>query len=491
MSILFSLYIEINSNNIENICTSVSSMTTIPDNIMNEEKTINGNKYILNDYTTDPIPTTEQYTPPSQSVALNFAYYNVSPFIATISSGYSPSQYTSSSKSYEVYMISYSVDNISTINEHQIYDIIYLYSYLSSTFSSAFLSSTYYENGSKVNITSLIKDYCNLTGNMGSGLCNSTSGIGESLPVQSLVNQSPCTNPYSTCYNAWDSYCFTSGNYDSPECLQYYSNSYENNQLNANIKNGLLNICSSIYNSNTTPPENFWEVCSCFLPENVYTDFLTENNVTGISQGAQQCWYYPCISASVQPEASATCPSSTVVSCIQKQYLTLEDTGGSITDDNIKTQQAISNCQATNSGNGSSPSTSSSTPPSSTPSSPTSPPVPSSNSSNSPPSTPLSSSSSPLSTSTSSSSSSSPLSTSTSSSSSSPTSSKKSSKTEKTSSNRSDLFLMIFIPCVVIIVGGISYHYLKKGVFHSTKGNTSSSTGGNTSSFTGGNTSSG
>ena len=84
---------------------------------------------------------------------------------------------------------------------------------------------------------------------MGSGLCNSTSGIGESLPVQSLVNQSPCTNPYSTCYNAWDSYCFTSGNYDSPECLQYYSNSYEMNQLNANIKNGLLNICSSIYNS--------------------------------------------------------------------------------------------------------------------------------------------------------------------------------------------------------------------------------------------------
>ena len=39
-----------------------------------------------------------------------------------------------------------------------------------------------------------------------------------------------------------------------------YSKSYENNQLNANIKNGLLNICSSIYNSNTTPPENFWEV---------------------------------------------------------------------------------------------------------------------------------------------------------------------------------------------------------------------------------------
>ena len=341
MSISFSLFIEINSNNISKVCTPVDELTA-PPNVPTIKDTV------PTAYTSKP-NVTNGYLPPSQSIST--AYYDRSPFNATVSQGPPSSSYSSNSNSnitpYGTYMISYNISDISKIDEYQIYDMIYLYYYLSLYyFTPDFLSSNFFKDGSKESLVNMLTNYCNSSGNMSSGLCNSTSGIGSGFPYQTLITQSPCTNPYSNCYNGWDDFCFQSGNYDSPECLNYYSNSYKNNQLNANIKNGLLNICSSIYNSNTTPPENFWEVCSCFLPQEVYTNFLAENNVTGISQGAQQCWYYPCISASVQPEATATCPNSTVVSCIQKQYLTLQDTGGNITDNTIKTQQAINNCQA-------------------------------------------------------------------------------------------------------------------------------------------------
>ena len=69
------------------------------------------------------------------------------------------------------------------------------------------------------------------------GLCNSTgSGLGASLPTQTLFDQSPCTmNNYSSCSQGWNDYCFQSGNYNTEECLNYYSANYENNQLNAKI----------------------------------------------------------------------------------------------------------------------------------------------------------------------------------------------------------------------------------------------------------------
>jgi len=370
MSVSFSLYFEINSGNISNVC---STITTTPSDITPVEDS-NGDSYIPNEYNLQP-NMNNGYTPPSGS-NLSYAYYNVSPFIAKIYPGPKPSQYSSNNNLFGTYIVSYNIENISQINQYQLYDIIYLYYYLSLTFSKDFLASNYYNNASIPSLTKTIINYCNITGNMNSGLCSSISGLGSSLPVQTLLTQSPCTNPYSTCYDGWDNYCFQSGNYDSPECLNYYSGSYNNNQLNSNIKNGLLNICSSIYNSNTTPPENFWEVCSCFLPQEVYTEFLEKNNVTGISQGSQQCWYFPCISASIKPQSSANCPNSTVVNCIQKQYLTLQNTGGDITDNIINTEQAISNCSASNTSSGSSPTPSGSSPTTSG-SSPT--PVPVSN----------------------------------------------------------------------------------------------------------------
>lgn len=343
MSISFELYFQINLDNLSTVCSPISSIVTPDESLSFENSNV---EYVPNSY--DSLPNIKKgvYTVPSSSIST--AYYNVHPFLPNL---FKISPSSNDSSSIVIFGVSYTIEDIKEIEDGQLYDLIYLYYYLSKTFSSNFLSSNYFKKISKPNLVNMITNYCQLSSNMGLGLCSSTSGIGTSLPYQDLITQSPCTDPYSKCYDAWDNYCFQSGNYDSSECLNYYSNSYENNQLNANIKNGLLNVCQSIYRSDATPPENFWEICSCFLPEEVYTDFLKKNNVSGISQGTQQCWYYPCISATVLPESSPTCPNSSVVSCIQKQYLTLDDTGGNISDDTIKTQQAINNCQALTSTN--------------------------------------------------------------------------------------------------------------------------------------------
>ena len=135
MSISFILYFEINSGNIDQVCSNIDEFTTPSDIIPIQDP--NGNSYIPNEYTSQP-NMNNGYTPPS-GISLSTAYYNVSPFTATISPGPKPSQYSSNSNSLGTYSVSYFIEDGSKINGFQLYDIIYLYYYLSLTFSQDFL----------------------------------------------------------------------------------------------------------------------------------------------------------------------------------------------------------------------------------------------------------------------------------------------------------------------------------------------------------------
>ena len=355
------IYFQINTNNIDSICKKVDQSSSISFNY-------NGDIYEPIAYQFFPNFINETYQPPPNE----YAYYDLEPLNATISI-----LIPQTSPLNMVYQVEYSFYSNELLGkEDHIYDLFYINNNIAPVFSSDFQNSGEFKSNLQVFKNFLIS-FCENTGEMNSSLCSS-----EVLPFIMLdISKSPCLDPYSSCSKGWNKYCFTDMNYDTNECISYYSDksSYEGNQLNSVVKENLQEICGSLHDSNLTQSESYWKVCSCFLPDNVYSEFLEQNNVTGLPVGSQQCWYYPCFQSDVLPEQAPNCSNNTVTSCIQKSYIDLADMDGDISDNNLKTNQTIQKCAGTSSSNNNSgnsaPSTSTTPPVSSTSSTNTTPPV--------------------------------------------------------------------------------------------------------------------
>lgn len=345
MSINLTIYFEINDTNYLSYCSqveeSISGLSFNYDNLI----------YVPTAYTSQPTIQNSIYIPP---VSLSYAYYNVAPFTASSSDKtimiYSPEGQTTLPL---VYQVSYNLltSDLTSNIQSQLYDLLYVYNgILGSTFT-ILTSSDQNMNNSSFN--SLVSNFCANSQLMSSSLCNSSSLTFSNLNLE----KAPCIDPYSNCYTAWNNFCFNDMNYDSEECLNYYQNSYNNNELSPNVSDGLSNICTSIYNSNTTQSETFWDVCSCFLPDEVYENFLNQYKLTGLTLGSPQCWYPRCmLSNSIKPLQSPICPNSTVTNCLQNSYNDLIDEDGNIDDNTLNISQDISSCttQTSSSTNGNS-----------------------------------------------------------------------------------------------------------------------------------------
>lgn len=340
--ISFSIYFEINDLNYTQFCSQVQSTSSISFNYENSNWTP-----IV--YTSQPTFQNSLYVPPPES----YAYYNLTPFsvqsISTI-----PYNSDASSRTLPIiYQINYnflSTDLTSNI-QSQLYDLLNVYNSILG--SSITILTTSQQNTNYNSINYLVSNFCTNSQEMDDSICSSSS---LNFPNLKLTT-APCINPYSNCDTSWNNYCFNDMNYDSEECLNYYQNSYTNNSINPNIRDKLSSLCSSIYNSNTTQSETFWDVCSCFLPDTVYEKFQDEYKLTGLTLGPQQCWYPRCmLSNSIKPSQSPNCPNSTVTTCLQNSYNDLIDDDGNIDDNTFNISQAIGSCSSqsssTSSGNG-------------------------------------------------------------------------------------------------------------------------------------------
>ena len=260
--------------------------------------------------------------------------------------------YTLPNESYAVYTLNYSFSpsDISSNSNFifQLYDFLYLMNYLFNTFTSDFKNSCFWVN-SVESINELILYYCNQSGNMSETICSK-----EFLPFDFLP-ESPCIVNPSNCLTGKNKYCSSSKNFNNNYCLNYYSNYYNGNQLDATIISNLQNNCKEIYNSSSDPstlPDSFWNTCGCFLPDNVYTEFLENNNVdfSESTLGNRQCWYLPCINSSVLPSNNPKCPNNNIVNCIQYSYITTENTN-TLAEKTTETKKTLQHCNSLHSEN--------------------------------------------------------------------------------------------------------------------------------------------
>lgn len=256
--------------------------------------------------------------------------------------------------SYAIYEVRYDipVSSLSKSNfSNQLNDFLYIQQYLYLNSTSSFLESEYMKVSIE-NIKQLIIDYCDASSNMTDSLCSKTFS-----DFIFLNSGSPCVNPYSLCSKGWDNYCFQKKNIFSDICLNYFSNSYntstdpndKNLLLNNNVTAGLQKTCQSLYkdakNPTTDLSQDFWNVCSCFLPNQYYEEYIKENNFQELSLGTQQCWYLPCSGASVLPENNPSCPNNSVSNCIQDEYITIKSNNpANIKNNIIQTNQTINSC---------------------------------------------------------------------------------------------------------------------------------------------------
>ena len=257
--------------------------------------------------------------------------------------------------SYAIYEVRYDI-NVNSFKQPSFYnnlnDFLYLQQYIYLNSTPSFLKSTYWTTTTE-NIKQLVIDYCNNSGYMTQNLC---SGLFTSFSLL-FPKGSPCINPYSNCTKGWGDYCYTEDNFYTPLCLNYYSNSYiassmpnnPNLLLGDNVVNGLQKTCQNIFSNVENPvtdlSQQYWNICSCFLPQQYYENYLKENNLENKSIGSQECWYLPCANASVVPQSNPTCPNNSVTNCIQNAYITIKtDNPANIQNDVIQTQQTITGC---------------------------------------------------------------------------------------------------------------------------------------------------
>lgn len=339
--IILKIYFEINDTNYQSFCTKVQS-----DNKLSFHE--NNYIWVPTVYKSEPSYKNNLYIPPPES----YAYYDLAPLsIYSITNITTPEgEKPTLPIIYEIMYILISTDLKSSI-KGQIKDFLNVYnSILGSTFS---ILTDNESNTSNVSMNNLISNFCTNTNSMGSTLCNS-----ETLGFSNIkLVKSPCIDPYTNCQDSWNNYCFNDMNFDSEECINYYQNSYNGNLINHNVSNKLVDFCKSLYESNTTQSESFWDTCACFLPDSVYTKFLEDYKLTGLTLGSPQCWYPKCmLSNSIKPEQSPRCPNSTVSTCMQNSYTDLIDQNGNIYDNTLNINQVISKCtaQSGSSNNGSS-----------------------------------------------------------------------------------------------------------------------------------------
>ena len=317
-------------------------------------------------YTSVPtVNVNNEYVP---NPSIKGAFYNCGPFqaiIQLISANMSDSGTVngvcgcetvppSEPNSYAIYQVRYNISS-SIIAKKTYYnnmnDFLYLQQYLYSNSTQSFLKSDYWTT-TLDNIKEMIIDYCNTTANMTNELCSST--FSNFIFLQS---GSPCIKTYSNCTKGWGDYCFNENNYSSSECLNYYTNSYisssnvndPNLLLDNNVVQGLQKTCQNIYTQTDDPvndlSQDYWNVCSCFLPNQYYQNYLEKNNYQDLSIGATQCWYLPCSNASIVPESNPTCPNNSISNCIQDAYVTVKTNNpANIQNDVIQTQQTITTC---------------------------------------------------------------------------------------------------------------------------------------------------
>lgn len=330
--VILTIYFEINESNYQKYCTEVQNSSKL-------SFTEKNNLYVPTVYTSEPSFTNNLYIPPPGS----YAYYDLAPLtVYSIKNITTPSGQTSRTLPivYEVEYILLSTDLKSSI-KGQIDDFLNVYnSVLGSTFSILTSSQS---NTSNINFQNLISNFCKNSNLMGSNLCSS-----ETLGFSNIkIIKSPCIDPYTNCQDSWNNYCFNDMNFDSEECINYYQNSYDGNLINHNVSNKLVDLCQSLYDSNTTQSETFWNTCACFMPDSVYTKFLEDYKLTGLTLGSPQCWYPKCmLSNSIKPEQSPKCPNSTVSVCMQNSYTDLVDEDGNIDDNTLNINQVISKCTA-------------------------------------------------------------------------------------------------------------------------------------------------
>ena len=331
--VILTIYFEINSSNYQKYCSKQQNNSS---NLSFQE---NNDIYVPTVYNSEPSFKSNLYIPPLGT----YAYYDVAPLtVYSINNITTPTGQTPPTLPivYKVEYILLSTDLKSNI-KGQIEDFLNVYnSVLGSTFS---ILTSNQSNTSNVNFNNLISNFCLNSNLMGSGLCSS-----ETLGFSNIkIIKSPCVNPYTNCQDSWNNYCFNDMNFDSQECINYYQSSYDGNVMNHTVSNKLANLCQSLYESNTTQSETFWDTCACFMPDSVYTKFLEDYKLTGLTLGSPQCWYPKCmLSNSIKPEQSPKCPDSTVSVCMQNSYTDLVDEDGNIDDNTLNINQVIRKCTA-------------------------------------------------------------------------------------------------------------------------------------------------
>ena len=342
----------------------IRSLTNI---CMTGEPTFTYNTYSPISYNSSPNVIKGKYIPPKNLT--NYAYYNYGFFsnptltlllslnpgpismVLTDSSNSSCTQQMDYNldnipSSFAIYSIIYNISDTNLKNaniENQIFDLLYLYETLSNTFTTDFKNSCYFKD-SKYSFQQMVLDYCSRSANMSSSLCSNPF-----LPF-SFLNVSPCVTNHSFCKSGLLDFCSKAENYNSEQCLNYYSESYDGTQLDTDTQVMLQNTCGEIYNSTedkSTLDEDFYTVCGCFLPKNVYTEYLEEHKMNESILGYPQCWYLPCITSGVQPSITPKCPSNNITNCVQYKYITVKNTDTNETKKSM-TKDALVNCGSVN-----------------------------------------------------------------------------------------------------------------------------------------------
>lgn len=248
--------------------------------------------------------------------------------------------------SYAIFSVTYTIPNDDFTNDNlanQMLDLFHFYETLSNTFTTEFKNSCFY-NTTKTNLSQMIMDYCSNSGNMSFSLCST-----DFLPF-SFLNQSPCIQNIANCKEGFLNFCSNPSNYNSEKCLEYYSESYDGTQLDTDTQVMLQDTCGQIYNSTedkSTLDENFYTVCGCYLPKDVYSQYLEKNNMNESIIGYPQCWYVPCITSSVLPSTKPQCPSNEITNCIQYKYITVKDTDTNQEQTEVM-ENALNNCSQIN-----------------------------------------------------------------------------------------------------------------------------------------------
>lgn len=193
----------------------------------------------------------------------------------------------------------------------------------------------------------LITDYCTYSNNMLAALCS-----GELYFPYLDINESPCVDDYSDCNIGWTKFCTDPNYYNTEPCLNYFSSGYlPNGTMSNDIQQELRTVCANVYN-NSNPNDlentNFYDVCGCYLPNEVYEDFQKELLTTGQSVGSTQCWFMPCTQSNfaITNPLYLECPDTSVATCVQKSYINLQAENADIKNNTIVVNQVIKECTA-------------------------------------------------------------------------------------------------------------------------------------------------